>query len=215
MCEYCWMQTTEPGMRERKKLHTRFTIERAAVDLVLENGFDGTTVEAIAERADVTPRTFFNHFADKADAVLGIAREQDVAADVDVSSIDADTAFGYGVAIVRAGVSQLDDSAVAVDKRRREVFARNPALLAREMEKIVLIESSITRHLDRYLAARGVPAGIDREDLALAVTVTVTAAARLAFIRWSREATSARELVSFFDSAVATITTTLTDGKTA
>jgi len=209
------MQSTEPGMRERKKLQTRFAIEAAAIDLVLEHGFDHVTIEAVAERADVTPRTFFNHFADKADAVLGIAREHEIANDIDVSAIVADTAIAFAAAVVRAGITQLDDSIIDADKRRREVFAQTPALLAREMEKIALIEESITRHVDTYLADSGMPAGIDRDDRALAITVTVTAAARLAFIRWSREPASAQELVSFFDHAVASITDILTNpGKT-
>lgn len=209
------MQSTEPGMRERKKLQTRFAIETAAIDLVLEHGFDQVTIEAVAERADVTPRTFFNHFADKADAVLGIAREQEIANDIDVSAIVADTAIAFAAAVVRAGITQLDDSIIDTDRRRREVFAQTPALLAREMEKIALIEESITRHVSTYLADSGMPAGIDRDDRALAITVTVTAAARLAFIRWSRQPASAGELVSFFDHAVASITDILTDpGKT-
>jgi len=214
------MQTTEPGMRERKKMNTRLQIESAAIDLTLEHGFDAVTIEAIAERADVTPRTVFNHFADKADAVLGISRDHEIAPEIDIESIVADTPFGFGVALVRAGIALLDDSVVATDKRRREVFAQNPALLGREMEKLVIIEGSITRHLDRHLAAAGMPAGLEREDLALAITVTLTAAARLAVVRWSREPASATELVSFFDSAVATITTLDhvhldTHGKTA
>jgi AcrR family transcriptional regulator len=208
------MDTVEPGMRERKKLHTRRSIELAAIDLVLEHGFDSVTIEAVAERADVTPRTFFNHFADKADAVLGIARDTGIAADIDVSSIEADSPFAFGAAVVRAGIAQLDDSTVDTDKKRREVFARNPALLSREMQKFELIEGSITRHIEQYLADAGTAAGVERDDLALAITVTVTAAARLAFIRWSREPASAHELVSFFDHAVATISTITSPGKT-
>jgi AcrR family transcriptional regulator len=206
------MHTPEPGMRERKKLQTRQTIELAAIDLVLEHGFDGATIEAIAERADVTPRTFFNHFADKTDAVLGLARDQEIAPDIDPATIVA--AFAFGAAVVRAGLETLDDSSVDADKRRREVFARYPELLSREMDKIALIEGSITRHLERYLADEGMPAGVEREDFALAITVTVTAAARLAFIRWSRQPASALELVSFFDHAVSTLTTILRPGKT-
>ena len=208
------MDPVEPGMRERKKLHTRQSIELAAIDLVLEHGFDNVTIEAVAERADVTPRTFFNHFADKADAVLGIARDNDIVPDIDVSTIEAETPFAFGAAVVRAGIAQLDDSSVDTDKKRREVFARNPALLSREMQKIELIEGSITRHIEQYLADAGTPAGIDRDDLALAITVTVTAAARLAFMRWSREPASARELLSFFDHAVDTISTITGPGKT-
>ena len=208
------METVELGMRERKKLQTRHAIELAAIDLVLEHGFDHVTIEAIAERADVTPRTFFNHFADKADAVLGIVRDHEIAPDIDVSTIVADTPFAFGAAIVRAGIAQLDDSTVDTDKRRREVFAQNPALLAREMDKFALIEGSITRHLDRHLGQGGMPAGIERDDLALALTVTVTAAARLAFIRWSREPASAQELVTFFDHAISTMTMILNQRKT-
>jgi len=208
------MHTTELGMRERKKLHTRQSIELAAIDLVLEHGFDSVTIEAVAERADVTPRTFFNHFADKADAVLGIARDNDIVPDVDVSTIVADTPFAFGAAVVRAGIAQLDDSTVDTDKRRREVFARYPELLTREMQKIELIEGSITRHIENHLAESGMPAGIDRDDLALAITVTITAAARLAFIRWSREPASALELASFFDHAVASISAITNPGKT-
>jgi len=208
------MDSPEPGMRERKKLRTRQAIELAAIYLVLEHGLDGVTVDAIAERADVTPRTFFNHFADKTDAVLGLARDQEIAPDIDTAAIDADSPFAFGAAVVRAGIATLDDSTVDTDKRRREVFARHPALLTREMDKIALIEGSITRHLERHLAEHGMPAGREREDFALAITVTVTAAARLAFIRWSRQPASAIELVSFFDDAVSTLTTILRPGKT-
>jgi len=208
------MDSPEPGMRERKKLRTRQAIELAAIDLVLEHGLDGVTVDAIAERADVTPRTFFNHFADKTDAVLGLARDQEIAPDIDTAAIEADSPFAFGAAVVRAGIATLDDSTVDTDKRRREVFALHPALLTREMDKIALIEGSITRHLERHLAEHGMPAGREREDFALAITVTVTAAARLAFIRWSRQPASAIELVSFFDDAVSTLTTILRSGKT-
>ena len=207
------METAEPGMRERKKLQTRQSIELAAIDLVLEHGFDAVTIESIADRADVTPRTVFNHFADKADAVLGIARDNDIVPDVNVSKIKATSPFAFGAAVVRAGISQLDDSTVDTDKRRREVFALYPALLTREMDKIALIEGSITRHIERYLTDEGMPAGLERDDLALAITVTVTAAARLAFIRWSRQPASALELVTFFDHAVATISSITNNGK--
>ena len=208
------MDSPEPGMRERKKLRTRQAVELAAIDLVLEHGLDGVTVDAIAEHADVTPRTFFNHFADKTDAVLGLARDQEIAPDIDTAAIEADSPFAFGAAVVRAGIATLDDSTVDTDKRRREVFALHPALLTREMDKIALIEGSITRHLERYLAEHGMPAGREREDFALAITVTVTAAARLAFIRWSRQPASAIELVSFFDDAVSTLSTILRPGKT-
>jgi AcrR family transcriptional regulator len=53
------------GLRERKKRDTRRRILRAAFDLFSEKGFDNTTVEEIAERADVGKGTVFNYFPQK------------------------------------------------------------------------------------------------------------------------------------------------------
>jgi AcrR family transcriptional regulator len=53
------------GRRERKKLDTRRRIFRAAFDLFTKKGFDATTVEEIAHRADVGKGTVFNYFPQK------------------------------------------------------------------------------------------------------------------------------------------------------
>jgi AcrR family transcriptional regulator len=60
------------GLRERKKVATRLALHRAALELTSRHGLDAVTVEAIAERADVSPRTFFNYFSSKVDAVVGM-----------------------------------------------------------------------------------------------------------------------------------------------
>lgn len=68
-----------PGNRlERKKIKTKEKIFQAAVELFLEQGYDETTVEEIAEKADVAKRTFFNYFPTK-DAILFYLGQQRVA----------------------------------------------------------------------------------------------------------------------------------------
>lgn len=55
--------------RRRRTARTRASIEESALRLFTEQGFENTTVEQIAEAADIAPRTFFRHFPSK-DAVL-------------------------------------------------------------------------------------------------------------------------------------------------
>ncbi|OMC12285.1 MULTISPECIES: TetR family transcriptional regulator [unclassified Mycobacterium] len=66
------MQATEPplGLRERKKIKTRQAIRRAAFRLIEQNGYAATTVEQIAEAAEVSPSTFFRYFPSKESLLL-------------------------------------------------------------------------------------------------------------------------------------------------
>ena len=57
------MSRWEPNARER--------LARAAMELYCERGFDQTTVAEIADRAGLTERTFFRHFADKREVLFG------------------------------------------------------------------------------------------------------------------------------------------------
>jgi AcrR family transcriptional regulator len=59
-----------PGLRERKKIKTRRAIRTATYALIAEQGYDATTVERIAERAEVSPSTVFRYFPTKEDIVV-------------------------------------------------------------------------------------------------------------------------------------------------
>ncbi len=59
------------GLRDRKKRATRATLQREALRLFGERGFEATTVQDIVAAAEVSERTFFRYFASKDDLVLG------------------------------------------------------------------------------------------------------------------------------------------------
>ena len=66
------MQVTDRplGLRERKKIKTRQAIRREAFRLFDANGYAATTVEYIAEAAEVSPSTFFRYFPSKESLLL-------------------------------------------------------------------------------------------------------------------------------------------------
>ncbi|WP_032761476.1 helix-turn-helix domain-containing protein, partial [Streptomyces alboviridis] len=64
---------TEPppqvSRRERNKRRVRERLYSAAIELIVEKGYDHTSIEEIAERADVARGTFFNYFQRKEDII--------------------------------------------------------------------------------------------------------------------------------------------------
>jgi AcrR family transcriptional regulator len=77
------------GLRETKKRRTRQAIRAAAITLFTDQGVEATTVEQIAMAADISPRTFFNYFDTKEQAVslpYGLRDEVSIGKPVKVGS---------------------------------------------------------------------------------------------------------------------------------
>jgi AcrR family transcriptional regulator len=68
--------TTETGRRERKKAETRAALVDAALVLFAEQGVEGTSVEQITDRVDVSVRTFHRYFPGKDDVLFADSQER-------------------------------------------------------------------------------------------------------------------------------------------
>jgi AcrR family transcriptional regulator len=101
-------ETMREGLRERKKAETHQALAKAALGLADRLGPDRVTVEAIADAAGVSPRTFFNYFSSKEDAIVGIAPAQSSALLADlVSRPDDEPPLDALRAVVLAAAERL------------------------------------------------------------------------------------------------------------
>lgn len=58
-------------LRERRRQETALLIQRATLELAMENGLDAVTTDAIAAASGVSTRTFFNYYPNKEAAAIG------------------------------------------------------------------------------------------------------------------------------------------------
>jgi AcrR family transcriptional regulator len=141
--------TLSPNLRERKKVETWTAIHEAAASLALQHGLDQATVEAIAESAGVSPRTFFNYFPAKEDAVLGLREpilDPRAAAKLAGSEDLLVEATLLLVDVARSAVGATDAG------RRRELLKRYPNLFRRQMECMARAEGLVCRAVADALA---------------------------------------------------------------
>jgi AcrR family transcriptional regulator len=125
-----------PGLRERKKAKTRAAIREAAMGLFERQGYAATTVEQIAEAAEVSPSTFFRYFPAKEDVVL----TDDYDALV-VEAIRAQPASTAAVDAVLAGMRSvflnLSEQEWAVERRRQGLIRAVPELQVRQQQEML------------------------------------------------------------------------------
>ncbi|UKD51980.1 TetR family transcriptional regulator [Amycolatopsis sp. FU40] len=135
----------EPNARQR--------LEKAALDLFTERGYDLTTVAEIAERAGLTKRTFFRYFADKREVLFGGQEE-------------LTRLFSEGIAGAPAGATPLEAIGRALDavagiftgERLAQARARQPVVAANSelLERELLKRTKMVQAMHDALAARGV-----------------------------------------------------------
>jgi AcrR family transcriptional regulator len=153
----------------------RGRLAKAALELYGERGFERTTVGEIAQRAGVTERTFFRHYADKREVLFNGAAEME---GLFVRAVAGAPDGGTPLEAVAAG---LEAAAVMFEERRpfvrkrQAVICAHPDLQERELIKM----ASLTVALARTLRERGVA-----EPIASLAAEAGVAVFKVGFERW-------------------------------
>jgi AcrR family transcriptional regulator len=171
-------------------------LEQAALELYGERGFEQTTVAEIAERAGLTERTFFRHYADKRevlfaggtllqDALVSAVQEAPAGA----SPIDA---VANGLDAIAHGFEPRREFA----RRRHAIIVASPELRERELIKL----ASLATALAGALRDRGV-----QEPAASLTGEAGIAVFKIAFERWVT-AEDGRELAGYIRESLRELT---------
>lgn len=180
-CHHCSRVTvlshiTYPGGMARWEPNAGPRLVRAALDLFTEQGYDGTTVAQIAERAGLTKTTFFRHFPGKREVLFA---GQELHSRLLAGGIAAAPGSATTLEAVAAGLEALTASFTSEQRefgpRLQAVIASNSELQERAAFKHIGLAAAMTEALQR----RGVP----EPAASLAADLGLRAFSR-AFDRW-------------------------------
>jgi AcrR family transcriptional regulator len=149
------------GLRERKKIKTRETIRREAFRLIEQNGYVNTTVDQIADAAEVSPSTFFRYFPSKESVVL--------ADDLDPVLLDAFARQPADLSPIQAlrrafeiAVETMSDDQWEFERTRQRLIFSIPELKAAQLDEYYRTIKTITEVVSQRL-------GRDKDDFEVRV----------------------------------------------
>jgi|SRR5450755_1994778 AcrR family transcriptional regulator len=156
----------------------RGRLEQAALELYGERGFEQTTVAEIAERAGLTERTFFRHFADKREVLFsGAGSLQELLVTTLAEAPDSLPPI-EAVAAALEAVGALFKGRRDFARQRQRIIVDNVELRERELIKLATLSAALADTLRRRGVAE--PAASLTADAGIAVF-------RIAFERWVAE----------------------------
>lgn len=176
------------GLRERKKEATRQAVHEAALRLTVEHGFDQLTVEAVADAAGISRRTFSNYFAGKEDALLHGDEQQITEL---VRAVRERPAEEAAWTALRAAMTQFAERVAPPEREwavRTRLAMRHPSLLARQLANHAALEHDLAE----AVAARRSPVR------PLVLAAVFLSALRIAMRMWIEE-DLAREPIQVID----------------
>ena len=192
------------GLRELKKTRTRQAVQKAAMRLFSEQGYEATTVEQIAASAEISTATFYRYYCDKEDVVLG-DDDHLLVEDVLAERPANEPVFDTMAVLFRRMAAELESDREAVLVRLR-LMCGVPGLQARRWAT----RQAMIDLLARLLASR---TGAEADDhwLRLAITIALAAESETVFY-WARTG-GTDSLVGLLGDALAMIRPVFTTGQ--
>lgn len=142
----------EKSRREQNRRETWDALHRAAADLALDGGPAAVTVDAVAARAGVSTRTFFNYFATKDDAIIGFRTPSLSAEAVDAFRIGPADLLERTVRLILAAFSSAT-LPEHVGGRRLALVQRHPELRATFDAHVAAVEALVAPLLAEEIGA--------------------------------------------------------------
>lgn len=133
------------GLRERKKRATQLAIERTAIDLALEHGYDNVTVEMICDAVTISQRTFFNYAGSKERAVLGIDPPMpgEALAQEFVAGMGGTPLHDLVTMLATVFATSGKTGEATLFRKRRKILEANPDLALREFSRMEETQAAI------------------------------------------------------------------------
>jgi AcrR family transcriptional regulator len=182
-------EAAAPNRRDRKKQQTRAALMAAALRLVDERGLEHVTVEDISEAADVSPRTFFNYFATKDDAVLGGPLPNGPSMHDRLLAVPAD------VPLVPA-ILQAMSADIAEIQAERDFWLTRLRVIRNNSSLLPLLIARGECAEQETVAAVAARTGLPADSLFPQLAATLTGAAfRTAMMRWATAGDNLYDLV--------------------
>ena len=127
-------------------------IERSAVALVLQCGYEAATVDMICAEAGVSQRTFFNHFPTKDAAVIGIngPRLDEGRVRAFIASNEPSILADAMTLIALATIPGAPDAEFV--RQRMRAITSSAALMQRQLERFTAIEAELAEIIEFRLA---------------------------------------------------------------
>jgi AcrR family transcriptional regulator len=165
----------------------------AAIELFEERGFEQTTVAEIAERAGLTKRTFFRHYADKREVLFS---GQDTFRDTCVGAVRDAPADERPLDAIARGLratGHVFEPRRPFSRRRQHIIDAHTELRERELVKLDTVAQAIAQELREK--------GVEEPRASIAAQ-TGMAAFKVAFERWVADTGDERTLTEHVDEAL-------------